>query len=257
MLPYYFDYITLDCPRFKGFDLLNTNIRPVLRCFNIEKGPKVCPMVWILRILLSEKNLIILGNDENRLTKFCEGFLSLLYPFEWICQYIPILNDKNVKNLDLSVPFLIVAHFSFLDKITKLLEKNQNKNDVILLYLHEGYIEESDFDLGSSLTLDSNMDFKVYFDKFVPNFPDDELYWGLARILKEKNSSSKVKQYTNEAKYIDRLLQEVAIINYEQYIIYIQKTKEKKRKQFYLNLSKTRFYNNFINTNPNFNKDKT
>ena len=256
MLPYYFDYITLDCPRFKGYDLINTNIRPVLNCFNPREGPKLCPMIWILRILLSEKNLIILGNDENRITKFCEGFLSLLYPFEWICTYIPILNDKNIKNIDLSSPFLIGANFSFLDKITQFLEKNKNSNDIILLYLHEGTIEASDFDLGSSLTLNSNMDFKVYFDKYVPNFPDDEIYWGLASILKEA-SSSKVKQYTNEAKLIDRTLQEVTIIHYEEYITYIQKTKEKKRKPFYLNISKTHFYNNFINKNPNFNKDKT
>ena len=194
--------------------------------------------------------------DENRLTKFIDGFLSLLYPFIWINTYIPILNEKNIKDISFSSPFLIGANISLIDKVSELLKNNNSSNDVIILYLHDGAIETSDFDLSSSLTSNSGMNFKDYFKKFVPDFPDEELYWGLAKILKDK-STTKIKPYSSEAKIIDRLLQEVAIINYGDYISYIEKTKEKKRKPFYLNLSKTNIYNSFIKINRDLNKEKT
>ena len=260
ILPYYFDYITLDCPKFKGYDLLNTNIHSVLYSFLILKDPKATAMIWPLRILLNEKSLIVLGNDEDLITKFCDAFLSLLYPFEWVCTYIPILNDKNIKNIDLSSPFLIGANLSFLNKISKLIQENKNNNDIILFYLHENRNKTSDFYLGSSLNSFSKMNFNDYFDKYVPNFPDNELYWGLVSILKQKNFAT-ANPNDNEGKLIDRLidrlLQNEAIIHYEEYIAYIEKTKEKKRKPFYLNLSRTYLYKNFIKKNPNLNIDKT
>ena len=254
MIPYYFDFISIDCPKFKDYDLLSTNIRPVLKCFDVTKGPTKSSMIWILRILLSEKNLIIFDRDENRLTKFMDGFLTLLYPFIWINTYIPILNEKNIKDISFSSPFFIGANISIIDKVSNLLKNNNTDNDVIILYLHDGPIEISDFDLSSSLTSSSDMNFKDYIKKFVPDFPDEELYWGLAKILKE-TSTTKIKPY--EAKLIDRRLQEVAIINYGDYLSYIQKTKEKKRKSFYLNLSKTNLYNSFIKINRDFNQEKT
>ena len=256
MIPYYFDYITIDCPKFKDYDLLSTNIRPVLKCFDVSKGPNKSSMIWILRILLNEKNLIIFDRDENRLTKFMDGFLSLLYPFIWINTYIPILNEKNIKEISFSSPFFIGSNISLIDKVSELLKNNCSNNDVIILYLHDGPIEISDFDLSSSLTSNSDMSFKDYFKKFVPDFPDEELYWGLAKILKDK-STTRIKPYSGEAKMIDRLLQEVAIINYGEYISYIEKTKEKKRKPFYLNLSKTNLYDGFIKMNRDLNQEKT
>jgi hypothetical protein len=185
-----------------------------------------------------------------------DGFLSLLYPFIWINTYIPILNEKYIKDIPSSSPFLIGANICSIDKVSEFLKNNITSKDVILLYLHDGPIEISDFDLSSSLTSDSNMNFKDYFKKFVPDFPDEELYWGLAKVLKDKGTA-KIKQYSSEAKLVDRLLQEAAIINYGDYITYIEKTKEKKRKPFYLSLSRTKLYNNFIKNNKEVNKDKT
>ena len=242
MIPCCFDYINIDCPIFKGLDILNTNILPALKCFSVHRNYERSTLLFPLRILINEKSLIIIGSDENRLTKVCDAFLSLLYPFEWIHTYIPILNEKNIKNIDLSHPFLIGAEMSTIDKVAKLLQSNEIKEEIFLIYLYDGY---TDFDLGSSMTYNSEMNFNEYFKKTIPDFPDMELYWGIVSVLKDQ-SSKNVKSYSNEAKIVNRKFRNVSMLHFSDYLSYIAKTKEKKRKLFYLNLSKTKIFDNYI-----------
>ena len=242
MIPCYFDYINIDCPTFRGLDILNTNILPAFKCFSVHRNYERSTLLFPLRILINEKSLIIIGCDENRLTKVCDAFLSLLYPFEWIHTYIPILNQKNMKNIDFSHPFLIGSDMSTIDIVAKLLQSNETKEEIFLIYLYDGYTE---FDLGATLKYKSDLDFNEYFKKTIPDFPDMELYWGIITILKEYSSKT-VKSYSNEAKTANRKFRNVAMIHFSDYISYISKTKEKKRKLFYKNLSKTKIYDNYI-----------
>ena len=243
MIPCIFDYIKLDCPIIKGYHLLNTNFYPVLKSFNISNdSSNNFSILYPLRILLNEKSLIIMDKNENRLTKFCDAYLSFLYPFEWIYTYIPILNEKNISKVDLGHPFLIGVNMSMIDKVEKLLERLKSKDDVFLLYVYDGY---TDFDIGSSLLCSSNLSFEEIFKKTITDFPDTEIYWGIIRIMKEKSALT-IKSYSNEAKIINRDFQKVLMSFYAEYIMHIEKTKEKKRKLFYSNLAKTKIYNNYI-----------
>ena len=242
MIPCSFDYINIDCPTYKGLDLLNTNILTSLKCFSVHSNYERSTLLFPLRILINEKSLIIMSTNENKLTKVCDAFLSLLYPFEWIHTYIPILNDKNIKNIDLSHPFLIGADMSTIDKVAKLLQNSEIKEEVFLIYLYDGY---TDFDLGSSLSCNSEIKFNEYFKKTIPDFPDMELYWGIVSILKEQISKN-VKSYSNEAKILNRRFRNVTMLHFSDYISYIAKTKGKKKKLFYLNLSKTKIFDNYI-----------
>ena len=174
MIPCVFDYIKLDCPILKGYHLLNTNFYPVLKSFNISNvSPNKFSFLYPLRILLNEKSLIILDKNENRLTKFCDAFLSFLYPFEWIYTYIPILNEKKISKVDLEHPFFIGVNMSLMDKVEKLLESIKSKDDVFLLYVYDGY---TDFDIGSSLLSSSGLGFEEIFKKTITDFPDTEIY---------------------------------------------------------------------------------
>ena len=243
-IPCLYESIKLDCPIYKGYHLLNTNFYPVFRSFNIgNNSPNKFSIIFPLRILLNEKSLIILDKNENRLTKFCDAFLSLLYPFEWIYTYIPILNEKNIKKIDLNAPFLIGTSLAMIDKIEKLLEQVKLKDNVYLLYVYDGY---TDFDLGSSLTCpNSYINFDEHLKKNITDFPDTELYWGLVKIMKDKSALT-LKLYSNEAKIINREFQKVLMHHFAEFILYIEKTKEKKRKTFYSHLSKTKLYDNYI-----------
>ena len=250
MIPCIFDYIKLDCPVFKGYHLLNTNFYPVLRCFNIANDtPSKFSILYPLRILLNEKSLIIMDKNENRLTKFCDAFLSLLYPFEWIYTYIPIVNEKNFSKIDLNHPFLIGINMSLIDKVEQLIESIKSKDEVFLLYVYDGY---TDFDIGSSLSCSSSVNFDEIFRKTITDFPDTELYWGIVRIMKEKSALA-IKSYSNEAKNINREFQKILMTFFSEFISYIGKTKEKKRKLFYSNLAKTKIFNNYIKNQYNEN----
>ena len=242
LIPCYYDYITIDCPIFKGYHLLNTYIDPALRNFISKDSENNKKIIWPLRILLNEKSLIILDKDENRLIKLCDAFLSLLYPFEWIHTYIPILNEKNVNHIDLSRPFFLGVNISMLDKVANFLKNEQIKEEVFLLYVYDGYM---DFDLGSTLANRVNLNFESYFKKNIPDFPDNELYWKIMKIMKY-NSKVGIKLYSNEAKILNREYQKNVMYYFSEYIHYIEKTKEKRRKPFYFHLGKTRLYDNYV-----------
>ena len=243
ILPYILDNIKLDCPFYKGYNLLNTNFFPTFKSFNLSNESKNNDkIIYPLRILLNEKSLIIFDKKETRLSNFCDAFLSLLYPFDWIYTYIPILNEKNIKNINLSSPFLIGANISMIDKVEKLLKESKLKEEVFLLYVYDGYI---DYDLGSSLNFNSKNTFDKYFKKTVTDFPDTELFWGIASILKA-NYYKTLKPYSTESKIVNRSFQNIIMEHYIKFILYIEKTKEKKRKLFYYNLSKTKLFENYI-----------
>ena len=244
LIPCFKDYIKIDCPVFKGYPLLNTNIFPTLRNFNFNNdSDEQFFIVWILRLLLYEHSFIIFDKDDSRMAQYCDTYLSLLYPFEWPYTYIPILNEKNAKKIDFSSPFLIGANISMIDKVINLLEKKKIEREVILVYVYNNYV---DIDLSSSLLYNSKITFIQYLKKNFPDFPDYEFYWAITTILK-KNRLLVIKQYTNEAKNLNRDLQKNVINFFGNCMLYMEKTKEKKWKPFYTKLKKTKLFENYIN----------
>ena len=256
------DLIKLDYPIYKGHHIQNTNFYWVLIKFtNSIKDPNECikQYLYALRILLSEKSLIIIDYSENyyRLSKFCDAFLSLLYPFQWIHTYIPILNEKNIRKVDLSKPCLIGCPFSKMDYIEKLLKNKKEDDEVFLLILIEKTIEKKiiidiKFTLGSLFfqTLQKEKkekNFEEYFNKHIPNFPENKIYDNILYFVAEKNKNP-IKPYSKEYKSVNIGLQRIIMSHFKQNI------EKKKKNSFYSNLNKTQLYNNYIKNEENKNK---
>ena len=238
LIPFHFEYIGIDCPDFHGYDLIDTNLQYVLRSMDIQNKN----ILWALRLLLNEKQLIIFDNNEKRLARFCMAYLSMMYPFKWVHTYIPFLSEKNIKNIDFSEPFLIGANLSMIDKVESLLQSKKLKEEVYLMYISK---ENIDFDIGSSLTRSSNIKFEIYFKKNVLEFPDEDIYWDVARILKEV-WLAKINIYSKEARLLNRKVHDALMKHYADIIIHIEKTKSKKLKLFYAKFSQSKIFSNYI-----------
>ena len=73
---------------------MNTSLCNLLKYFNIDN------LVIIFRLMLFEKKILFIDNDYTRLSLVTDNFISLLYPFQWIHTYIPIMSDQMLKYLE-------------------------------------------------------------------------------------------------------------------------------------------------------------
>ena len=238
LVPFHYEYLEIDCPDFHSFDLLDTNVQYVLRSMKITDMKFLLP----LTLLINEKQLIIFDNSESRLARYCDAYLSMLYPFKWVHTYIPFLSEKNINNINLSTPFLIGANLSMIDKVETLLKGKKLKEEVYLIYLSK---ESIDFDLGSSLISSTNINFDNYIKKNVFDFPNEDIYWNVISLMKEV-WFARINLYSKEARILNRKVHDALMNHYADIIIYIEKTKLKKQKPFYAKFSQSKIFSNYI-----------
>ena len=177
--------IMIEPPKFKDMNILNCNICELLNIFRIKN------IIRIFRLLLFEKKIVFIDDDFSRLSNIMNSFLSLIYPFQWVHVYIPIMTIPMIKYLETFLPFLVGIHSSFIPLIKTILSKNSNeKEQVFLIFVEEDKIRISDF-----FKEDKKMRKSHYLHKNLTNLPI-WLYILLDHLL--KGIKSKMKSIKNE-----------------------------------------------------------
>ena len=132
--------VILEPPKLKDMNVLNSNISELLKIFRIKN------IIRIFRLLLFEKKIVFIDDDYSRLSNVMNSFISLLYPFQWVNVYIPILTFSMIKYLGTFLPFLVGVHSSFIPHIKKILTENCNeKEQIYLIFIQEDKIRIGDF----------------------------------------------------------------------------------------------------------------
>ena len=142
-IPYYSKGIKLIYPKIQDLSVMNTSISQLLNYFSIDN------LIIILRLILFEKKILFIDDDYTRLSLVTDNFISLLYPFEWIHTYIPIMSYQMLKYLETFLPFLNGVNSSLINSIKEIFEENEceDSEEVFLVYIMQNKIE-----LGNSLT---------------------------------------------------------------------------------------------------------
>ena len=177
-VPYCNKGIELICPKVQDIRVMNTNISSLLKYFSIDK------LVIIFRLILFEKKILFIDDDYTRLSFITDSFISLLYPFQWVHTYIPIMSDQMLKYLETFLPFLNGINSSLMNLVTQVFINNENEDaeEVFIVY-----ITKDKFRLGSSLTSNNKNKYK-YLQENVPSLPvsmEKELKYKLKRIKEE------------------------------------------------------------------------
>ena len=177
-IPYNTTGIDLICPKVQDISVMNTNISKLLKYFSIDK------LVIIFRIILFEKKILFIDNNYTRLSFITDGFISLLYPFQWVHTYIPIMSDQMLKYLEAFLPFLNGINSSLMDLVTQVFINNENEDNEEVFIV---YITKDKFRLGSSLTTNNKEKYKYLKDN-VPALPSNM----------EKELKNKLKKIKDE-----------------------------------------------------------
>ena len=183
-VPYCNKGIELICPKVQDISIMNTNISNLLRYFSIEK------LIIIFRLVLFEKKILFIDDDYTRLSLVTDGFISLLYPFQWVHTYIPIMSDQMLKYLETFLPFLNGINSSLMNLVTQVFINNENEDNEEVFIV---YISKDKFRLGSSLTSNSKKKYK-YLQENVPALPSSM----------EKELKNKLKKIKDDIDYLIR-----------------------------------------------------
>ena len=176
MVQFYIPYNKENClkikyPKLNDLKIMNSSICDLLKYFPIDL------IINIFRLLLFEKKILFIDNDYTRLSNFTDNFISLLYPFQWMHTYIPIMSNQMLQYLETFLPFINGINISFLPLVKELYQADDmEQNEEIFLV----YIQEKKFKLGTSLIGKIKNKHK-YFEANVPSLPNN-----LEKELKNK-----------------------------------------------------------------------
>ena len=176
LLPYYSNSIDIDCPKLEDINIMNLSASWLLKYFSIDN------LVIIFRLLITEKKILLIDNDYERLSTVADGLASILYPFQWIHTYIPIMSDQMLKYLETFLPFLNGINESLMNLVEKVFQEGevQEDDEVFLIYIRENKIK-----LSSTLK-GINKKFEKYIQDNIPLLPS-----GLEKELKNKLKRAK------------------------------------------------------------------
>ena len=262
-LPYYPDFISINQPKYKDIFLFGDNPSIILEYLSVEE------IIIILRLLLFEQKVLLVGNNYDIISQIAFNFSVLLYPMQWVHTFIPIMTQKMMKYLDSFLPLFNGMHISLYELASGIFE--DIKENIFIFDFNK-----HNFEMNTFPNLNSKNIIKK-INELIPQFPKNtlnNLTFGLgvvkAYLDKSKNSNTKnnFNNSTEENLGINIKIKQVFIqafieilYDYKSYLSLINEkpifnTKamlEKKPKgdyKFYKELTETQLFQVFIQNNP-------
>ena len=247
--------IEIICPKVDDISIMNTNYIGLFKYLSVDN------IILIFRLLLSEKKILFIHDDYTELTNITNSFISLIYPFEWIHTYIPIMSDQMLKYLETFLPFLNGVHISLMNLVEQIfIESELEENEEVFLI----YIKKDEINLSSSFTNNKNK-LDKYIQEVLPDLPyEKELKKELKSIEATKNQQKKeiheskirnafinvfVKMFHDYEKYIVTLDNDVVFNK----VLFMQNelNEEENTEQFYDEFIESQLFQQFTQNLPN------
>ena len=188
LMPFSNNCIELDCPKLDDINIMNLSASKLLKYFTIDN------LIIIFKLLITEKKILLIDNDYEKLSAVADGLVSILYPLQWVHTYIPIMSDQMLKYLETFLPFLNGINESLMSSVEKVFTEGEVEEDdeVFLIYIRENKIKLSS-------TLRGKM---KKFDKYIqdniptlPNYLEKELK---NKLKKAKSRLDEINKYKKE-----------------------------------------------------------
>ena len=188
-IPYFNNCLKIDCPKLADINIMNCSVTTLLSIFSVDN------LILIFRLLITEKKILIIDEDYERLSRVSDGFVSILYPFQWIHTYIPIMSDQMLKYLETFLPFLNGINISLMNLVEDVFKNGELSEDdeVFLIYV----TEEKDKIKLSSLLKGKKKKLDKYVNDNIPPLPsslEKDLRNKLKKLKYEAENKTKKKE---------------------------------------------------------------
>ena len=256
-LPYFSELITINQPKYKDIFLFGDNPTIILEYFSVEE------IIIIMRLLLFEQKILIIGNNYEILSHIIYNFSILLYPMQWVHTFIPIMTEKTIRYLDSFLPFFNGMHVSLFELASSTLENT--KENIFIYDLNKHTFQINTFPLLNS----KNIIKKI--NELIPQFPKiilNNITFGLGVVKSYLDKIKNLKKASDENLGENIKIKQVFIqafieilYDYKTYLtllnnkpIFNTKTLLEKRPKadykFYNEITQTQLFHLFIQNNP-------
>ena len=176
-LPYFNKFVEIQQPYFRDITQFGNN--PLIILNYLSASHILC----LFKLLIFEQKVLVIGKNNDIISQILLNFVSLLYPFEWIHTFIPIMSEKMLKFLQAFLPFFNGLNISLFQKAKPILEK-ATKGVFIF------NIDEDKVDINSNIRINSkHTKTTSYIRKIFPNFPKNIENLMLKELKSIKNKS--------------------------------------------------------------------
>ena len=188
LMPYSNNYIDLDCPKLDDINIMNLSASKLLKYFTVDN------LIIIFKLLITEKKILLIDNDYEKLSAVADGLVSILYPLQWVHTYIPIMSDQMLKYLETFLPFLNGINESLMSSVEKVFTEGEVEEDdeVFLIYIKENKIK-----LSSSLRGKAKK-FEKYIQDNIPSLPSSLEKELKNKLKKAKSRLDEIQKYKKE-----------------------------------------------------------
>ena len=252
LVPFTKNCIELDCPKLDDINIMNLSATHLLRNFTIDN------IIIIFKLLIFEKKILLIDNDYEKLSAVADGLVSILYPFQWVHTYIPIMSDQMLKYLETFLPFLNGINESLMSSVVKVFTEGEIEEDdeVFLIYIRENKIK-----LSSTLR-GKTKKFEKYIQDTIPSIPSSLEKELKNKLKKAKSRLDEIQKYKKEDTIQNRRNLELQIRDafidvfvemfqdYARYLSFVDQDAVFNKALFLEKKSKSekRFYNDIIDT---------
>ena len=159
-LPYIKKICEIQYPYFEN--ILQIGDNPIMI---LKNNFSISLIIYVFKLLILEQKILVVGKDNDTVSQFILNFVSLLYPFEWIHTFIPLMSEKMLKFLQSFLPFFNGMNISLYEKAKPILAKASK--GVFIINIDEKTIEiNTNLRENKKFTKASN-----YIDKFLDSLP--------------------------------------------------------------------------------------
>ena len=116
-LPLHNKFVEIQQPYFRDITQFGDNPIIILNFLSASH------ILSLFKLLIFEQKVLIVGKNNDYISQIILNFVSLLYPFEWIHTFIPIMSEKMVKFLQAFLPFFNGINSSLYGKAKDVLAK--------------------------------------------------------------------------------------------------------------------------------------
>ena len=235
-------------------DILQFGDNPII----ILKHLSIPNIIYIIRLLILEQKILVVGRDNDIVSQIILNFVSLLYPFEWIHTYIPIMSEKMLKFLQAFLPFFNGMDHNLYQKAKPLLAK-AGKGVFII------DVDNNTIDINSNLRKNAKYTkTTTYINKYLDNLPKNIENLLFKELKSIKNDFENTENHNYERSAINIRLKNLflhvfveLIYDYKKYSHIIDgfpvfnsflmiNEKPKSDKDFYKELTSTQLFQMFI-----------
>ena len=183
-LPYIPEINELANPYLEDLTLVGPNPSILFNFFSVDN------IILIFRLMLFEQKILFVDSEFQRLGEITNAFVSLLYPFQWIHTFIPIMSVQMLKYLQAFLPFINGIHSDLWKKAEE--ELKDAEEGVYIVNINSNTIDINWAPTSKKIKIVKKINENI---PLLPKHIEKELYNQLSNLKTLYEKAKKDKKY--------------------------------------------------------------